>query len=1075
MIEKIVKFSIHYRFLIVLLTLCAAGYGFYALQHLPIDAVPDVTNNQVQINTVVGSLSPVEIEKQVTFPIENALGGIPGLKNTRSLSRNGFSQITAVFEDKVNIYFARQQITERLAEARESLPKGAEPKMGPLSTGLGEVYMWAVEYADKPNKYKDGSPGWQSDGSFLTPEGHILKTDKERAAYLRTVQDWIIRPQLKTVKGLAGVDSIGGFVMQYHVQPHPEKMIALGISFSSLLQALENNNNSVGSGYVEQSGETFLVKTDARIEHPDQIGQIVVTSHEGMPIYVHDVADVVIGTELRSGSSSKNGQEVVTGTAMMLIGGNSRTVALNVDTKLQEIKQNLPPGIQVSTVMNRTKLIDATIHTVLTNLSEGAILVIAVLFLLLGNLRAALITALVIPFSMLLTSIGMVESKISGNLMSLGAIDFGLIVDGAVIIAENCLRKLAERQKEKGRLLDLSERLQEVLNASKEMIRPSVFGQAIIIMVYLPILTLTGVEGKMFEPMAMTVIFALIAAFLLSLTFVPAMIAICVSGKVKEKENLVITESKKIYKPLLKASIQHPLLILSMAGLLLFGSYFLFHSLGQEFVPTLDEQDIAVQAVRSPSTSLSQATKMQFEVEKTLNRFPEVAMVYSKTGTAEMASDPMPPDASDTFVMLKPRAKWPDPKKPKLELIEAMEEQLLKLPGNNYEFTQPIEMRFNELIAGIKSDVAVKVYGDDFDTLQETAQKISSVIRKVPGAADVSHDRAEGLPVLEVNIKREALARYGLQAKDVLDVMEVAVGGGKAGVIFEGDRRFDLVVRLPDELRQDLAALGNLPIALPPEEKSNGLPYVSLKELANIRLVDGVNEIGRENGKRLMVVQANVRGTDLGSFVHDAKKSIQREVKIPPGYWIDWGGQYENLLSARDRLVVVVPVCFFFIIILLFCALHSFKEAILVFSGVPLALTGGIAALWLRGMPFSISAAVGFIALSGIAVLNGLVLMSYISQLRKDGLLLEEAITKGALTRFRPVMMTALVASLGFLPMALATGAGAEVQKPLATVVIGGLISSTLLTLLVLPALYKLFTSKREPQLVAALSAAIKS
>lgn len=1062
MIEKILKLSITYRFLVVLLTLSAVGYGFHAYNQLPIDAVPDVTNNQVQINTVVGSLSPVEIEKQVTFPLENALSGIPGLKHTRSLSRNGFSQITAVFDDKVNIYFARQQITERLAEVRDSLPKGAEPRMGPTSTGLGEVYMWAVEYGERSKFAKNGNPGWQKDGSYLTPEGQLLKTDLERAAYLRTVQDWIIRPQLKGVTGLAGVDSIGGYVMQYHVQPNPQKMVALGITFSDLLQALEHNNSSIGSGYIEQNGETFLVKTDARIERPEQIGEIVVATREGLPIFVHDIAEVAMGSEMRSGSSSKNGHEVVIGTAMMIIGGNSRTVAVAVHNKLQEIQSSLPPDILVTPVINRTKLIDATIHTVLTNLSEGAILVIAVLFLLLGNLRAAVITAMVIPFSMLLTCIGMVESRISGNLMSLGAIDFGLIVDGAVIIAENCLRRLAEKQSRLGRLLTLPERLEEVLKASTEMIRPSVFGQAIIIMVYLPLLTLSGVEGKMFEPMALTVIFALVAAFLLSLTFIPAMIAICVRGKVNEKENFLVSHAKKVYAPILRLSLSHSGPIVGLALTLLVGSYFLFHTLGQEFVPTLDEQDIAVQAIRSPSTSLTQATKMQFEVEKTLKEFPEVAMVFSKTGTAEMASDPMPPDASDTFVILKPRAAWPDPRRKKVDLIEGMEAKLKELPGNNYEFTQPIEMRFNELIAGIKSDVAVKVYGDDFDTLHETAGKIAAALRKVPGAADVTQDRADGLPVLEVTIQRDALSRYGLDVRDVLDVMEIAVGGGKAGVIFEGDRRFDLVVRLSDEVRQDRAALENLPIALPSSVRNEkNFPYVPLKEIASVKLVDGVNEISRENGKRLMVVQTNVRGSDLGTFVTHAKETLAAQVKVPPGYWIDWGGQYENLLSARARLQVVVPICFFFILILLFCALHSIREALLVFSGVPLALTGGIAALWIREMPFSISAAVGFIALSGIAVLNGLVLVTYIDQLRRSGLALEEAIAKGALTRFRPVMMTALVASLGFLPMALATGAGAEVQKPLATVVIGGLISSTLLTLLVLPALYKLFSSHR--------------
>lgn len=1055
MIERILQFSISYRYLIVLMTIGACAYGIYAFKELPIDAVPDVTNNQIQINTSVESLSPVEMEKQVTFTIENALGGVPGLESTRSLSRNGFSQVTAIFQDHVNIHFARQQITERLAEIRDSLPAGAEPKMGPMSTGLGEVYMWTVEYGEGGI---EGKSGWQKDGSYITPEGKKLKTDAERAAYLRTVQDWIIKPQLKGVPGVAGVDSIGGFVMEYHVQPDPKKMIGRGISFADIVHALEHNNLSMGAGYIENNGEFFLVKTDARLETPEQIEDIVVATRNGTPIYLRDVAEVAIGKELRTGSSSRDGREVVIGTAMMLIGGNSRTVAAAVDRKLQEVKDTLPLGISVHTVINRTKLIDATIHTVLKNLSEGALLVVAVLFLLLGNLRAALITALVIPCAMLLTAIGMVKMKISGNLMSLGAIDFGLIVDGAVIIAENCLRRLAEKQQTLGRKLGLQERLKEVMAASQEMIRPSVFGQAIIMMVYIPLLTLSGIEGKMFEPMALTVIFALVAAFILSLTFVPAMIAIFVSDRVKEKENKLIRKAKQAYEPLLTSAVKYPSVVMGVTLGLVVGGYFLFGTLGQEFVPTLDEQDIAVQASRTPSTSLTQATKMQLEVENTLKAFPEVSTVFSKTGTAEIASDPMPPDASDTFVIFKPKEQWPNPNLDKLELISQMEEKLRELPGNNYEFTQPIQMRFNELIAGVQSDVAVKVYGDDFSTMQATADKIASVLKTVPGAADVMVDKTDGLPVLEIKVNRPAISRYGLDTKDVLDVIEIAIGGGKAGVIFEGDRRFDLIVRLPDSIREDLNALQNLPIPLIGGASGASSPYIPLKEVADIHLVNGLNEIGRENGKRLVIVQANVRGTDLGSFIHNAKTAIQTRVKLPAGYWIEWGGQFQNLMSARDRLMVVVPVCFFLIFILLYTAFNSVKDALLVFSGVPLALTGGIWALWMRDMPFSISAAVGFIALSGIAVLNGLVMVTYINQLRSQGMDLDSAISKGALTRLRPVLMTALVASLGFLPMAIAFGAGAEVQKPLATVVVGGLLSSTLLTLLVLPALYKFFS-----------------
>jgi cobalt-zinc-cadmium resistance protein CzcA len=1065
MIEKILSFSITHRYLVLFLTALAAVYGFYTLQHLPIDAVPDITNNQIQINTSLPGLSPIEMEKQVTFPIETALSGIPGLESTRSLSRNGFSQVTAIFGDTVSIYFARQQINERLAEARESLAPGAEPKMGPISTGLSEVYMWTVEF-DHSNIAMPGESGLQLDGSYLTPEGKKLTSDVEKLAYLRTVEDWIIRPQLKKVPGLAGVDAIGGYLQQYHVEPNADRLIAYGIGLQELIDAIDNNNLNIGAGYIENGGETFLVKADGRIETPDHISGIIIASRNGSPITIGDLAEVGIGKELRSGSATENGREVVIGTAMMLIGGNSRTVATAVEARLKEINATLPSGIRAKPVLDRTKLIDSTIHTVFTNLAEGAALVVVILFLLLGNLRAACITALIIPLSMLMTAIGMVKTQISGNLMSLGAIDFGLIVDGAVIIAENCLRKLSEKQKEIGRVLSLSERLHEVMTASKEMIRPSVFGQAIIIMVYLPMLTLAGIEGKMFEPMAMTVIFALAAAFVLSLTFSPAMIAICVTGKVKEKESVVIRGAKVGYTPLLKWALHSPASVVILAISLIAGTGFLFNQLGQEFVPTLDEQDIAVQATRIASTSLSQATAMQREVELKIKEFPEVAFVFSKTGTAEMASDPMPPYASDTFVILKSRKEWPNPDLNKMELIANLEEALLTLPGNKYEFTQPIEMRFNELIAGVRSDVAVKVYGDDFAKMKSTAEAIEAALQTIPGAADVMVDKVDGLPVLEVNVNRTAISQYGLNVKDVLRNVEIAVGGGKAGIILEGDRRFDLIVRLPEKSRADIAFLENLPITLPARESRNDgivYPQIPLKAVASLEINDGLNQISRENGKRMIVVQANVRGSDIATFVEKAKDKIAQTVTIPPGYWIEWGGEFEHLITARERLLLVVPFCFAMIFILLYSAFNSVKDALLVFTGVPLALTGGIAALWIRDMPFSISAAVGLIALSGIAVLNGLVLVTYINELIKQNPTqdLDQNITKGALTRLRPVLMTALVASLGFLPMALATGAGAEVQKPLATVVIGGLISATLLTLLILPALYKMIGRRR--------------
>lgn len=1048
MIEKILKFSLAHRLLIVMVTVACATYGLYSLSKLPIDAVPDITNNQVQINVEVPALSPFEVEKQVTYPIETAMAGIPGLVYTRSISRNGFAQVTVIFEDSVDLYFARAQVNERLTTAKGDLPEGTEASMGAISTGLGEIYMWTVEY-EKPEE------------PYTTPEGLRLEHDFEKAMYLRTVQDWIIRPQLKTVPGVAEVDAIGGYAQQYHVQPDPQKLAALGLSFSEVIEALERNNNSTGAGYLEQKGESYVVRAGGRLETPEDIGKVVLTTRGGIPIYIRDVATVGLGRELRTGSASENGHEVVVGTAMMLKGENSRIVSRAVDAKLTEINKSLPEGVKAKTVLNRTKLVDATIHTVQKNLSEGALLVVVVLFLLLGNFRAALITALVIPVTMLLTATGMLKAGISANLMSLGALDFGLIVDGAVIVTENCLRRLAERQHHEGRLLTLAERLEEVMEASRQMIQPAVFGQAIIITVYLPLLTFTGVEGKMFEPMAMTVIIALIAAFILSITFVPAMIALCIRGKVEEKENRIIAKAKSGYAPLLNWSLDRPKTIILAATVFFVFSILLGTRLGQEFIPTLDEKDIAMHAMKIPSTGISESTAMQLQVEKAISSLPEVAFVFSKTGTAEMAADPMPPNVSDTFIILKPHDEWPDQSMSKADFVDKLAEAVGKVPGNNYEYTQPIQMRFNELIAGVRSDVAVKVYGDDFEAMTATANKIAGVLRKVSGAADVKVEQTTGLPMLDIDLNREAIARYGLNISDILDLIAAAVGGREAGLVFEGDRRFPIVVRLPEIMRQDIAALENLPVPVPHEDGEGGA-FVPLKEVATFRPSEGPNQISRENGKRRVVVQANVRGRDIGSFVAEAQDAMSAQVKIPSGYWLDWGGQFENLTAARDRLMIVVPACFFLIFMMLFTALGSAKQAVLVFSGVPLAISGGILTLYLRDMPFSIPAAVGFIALSGIAVLNGLVMITYINDLVAKGMAIREAVMEGALTRLRPVLMTALVASLGFVPMALATGTGAEVQKPLATVVIGGLITATALTLLVLPALYKLFSRKEQ-------------
>jgi len=1071
MINAVLAFSLRHRVLVALLTVSIAALGMFALMRLPIDAVPDITNNQVQITTRAPAFSPLEIEQQVTYPIETALAGIPGLESTRSLSRNGFSQITAVFTEDTDVYFARQQVGERITEARETLPDGIEPRLGAISTGLGEIYMWTVEFAHpmgKDAKPAYGQPGWQSDGSYRTPEGQILREDHEFATYLRTVQDWMIRPQLKGVEGVAGVDAIGGYAKQYLVAPNTDKLVAYELSLAELVQVLEANNTSIGAGFIERNGEAFITRADGRIGSMQDIGNMVIANRGGIPIYLRNVADISIGKELRTGSASENGNEVVVGTALMLIGENSRTVSEAVDAKLRSINKTLPPDIKAKPVLNRTKLVNSTIGTVQKNLTEGALLVIAVLFLLLGNIRAALITALVIPLAMLMTAMGMLKAGISGNLMSLGALDFGLIVDGAVIITENCLRRLAERQHQVGRTLNLDERLQEVMVAAREMIEPTVFGQAIIIMVYIPLLTFSGVEGKMFEPMAMTVILALVAAFILSLTFVPAMIALFVTGRVEEKESRAITKAKAWYAPRLDYATRKPAMVIAGAVGAFIVALIIFASMGREFIPTLDEKDVLVQAIRIPSTSLTQSQAMQFKVEQAIQRVPEVKFVFSKTGTADAAADPMPPSISDTFVILKSTDEWASGRN-KADIMEQLEAEIAKVPGNNYEITQPIQMRFNELISGVRSDVAVKVFGEEFSVMERSANQIAKVLRGIEGAEGVKVEQTSGLPMLEVKLNKEAIARYGMNTGDVLDVVAIAMGGKPAGLIFEGDKRFALVVRLPDAVRADMDTLNNLPILLPVDDfdakagEVHARPrYVPLKEVASLTISEGPNQISRENGKRRVVVQANVRGRDIGSFVEEARAKLDEQVKIPPGYWLEWGGQFENLQKATARLMLVVPGCFFMIFLLLFTALHSARQALLVFSGVPLALTGGILALWLRGMPFSISAAVGFIALSGVAVLNGLVLINRINQLVREGHLPEHAVREGALSRLRPVLMTALVASLGFVPMAIAMGAGAEVQKPLATVVIGGLLTATALTLLVLPALYSRFHLARE-------------
>ncbi|PLP96538.1 CusA/CzcA family heavy metal efflux RND transporter [Cupriavidus pauculus] len=1034
MFERILRFAIAQRWLVMLAVLTMAGLGVYNYSRLPIDAVPDITNVQVQINTEAPGYSPLEAEQRVTYPLETAMSGLPGLEQTRSLSRYGLSQITVIFKDGTDIYFARQLVNQRIQEAREHLPSGISPQMGPISTGLGEIYLWTVE-ADPGARKPDGSP--------YTP------TD------LREIQDWIIKPQLRTVPGVTEINSIGGFAKEYLVAPSPEKMASYGLSLQDVVQALERNNGNVGAGYIERRGEQYLVRAPGQVKSIDDIGQVIVGTAQGQPIRVRDLADVGLGRELRTGAATDNGREVVLGTVFMLIGENSRAVSRAVDTRMAAINKSLPAGVKAVTVYDRTTLVDKAIGTVKKNLLEGAVLVIAVLFLFLGNLRAALITAMVIPLSMLFTFTGMVTYRISANLMSLGALDFGIIVDGAVVIVENCVRRLAHARERLGRPLTREERFAEVFAAAREARRPLVFGQLIIMIVYVPIFALTGVEGKMFHPMAMTVVVALLGALILSVTFVPAAVALFIGDRVAEKENRIMGWARRWYEPALKHALANTPVVLTAAVVAILLSGLLATRLGSEFIPNLNEGDFSVQALRIPGTSLTQSVAMQQQIEARLKaKFPEIERVFSRTGTAEIASDPMPPNASDAYIMLKPRDQWPDPGRSRDSLRAAMEAELETIPGNRYEFSQPIQLRFNELISGVRSDVAVKLFGDDNAVLDATAQKIAQVLQSVPGATEVKVEQTTGLPVLTVDVDRARAARYGLNMIDVQDTVAIAIGGRDAGVFYQGDRRFNIGVRLPEGIRSDVDALRRLPIPLP-RGANAGTSYIPLGEIATLDISPGPNQVSRENGKRRIVISANVRGRDVGGFVPEAMSAIESRVQIPAGYWIAWGGTFEQLQSATGRLQIVVPLALLLVFVLLFVMFGNVRDGLLVFTGIPFALTGGVLALWLRDIPLSISAAVGFIALSGVAVLNGLVMLSFIRGLREEGESLDDAVFHGALTRLRPVLMTALVASLGFVPMAIATGTGAEVQRPLATVVIGGILSSTALTLLVLPVLYR--------------------
>jgi cobalt-zinc-cadmium resistance protein CzcA len=1036
----IIRYAIAHRWLVLLLIAGACALGIWSYGRLPIDAVPDITNVQVQINTTAPGFSPLEAEQRVTFPIETAIAGLPRLQYTRSISRYGLSQVTVVFEDGTDIYFARQQVAERLQQAASQLPAGVEPALGPIATGLGEIFMYTVE--STPAARKPDGTEWTSFD-------------------LRTIQDWVIRPQLRTLPGVTDVNTIGGNVREIVVMPDPGRLIAYELTLQDLLSAIERNNSNVGAGYIERGGEQLLIRVPGQVPDESALRDIVVALREGVPLRLGQVATISEGPELRTGAATRDGREVVIGTVFMLIGENSREVAQRAAAKLRDIDATLPEGVNAVAVYDRTSLVDRSIATVAKNLVEGALLVIAVLFVLLGNFRAALITAAVIPIVMLLTISGMVVNRVSANLMSLGALDFGLIVDGAVIIVENCLRRFGERQRELGRQLTRAERFELTAAAGSEVMKPSMFGLFVIAAVYLPIFALSGVEGKTFHPMAITVVMALTSAMALSLTYVPAAVAQFVTGAVEDRPTRAMQLANRAFAPLLRRAIARRRWVVGGAAVLTLLSALLATRLGSEFIPNLDEGDIALHALRIPGTSLSQAVAMQRQLEARIKQFPEVDKVFAKIGTAEIATDPMPPSVADTFIILKDRSDWPRPGKPRTQLIAEMEVAVRAIPGNNYEFTQPVQMRMNELIAGVRAEVAVKIHGDSLEELERLGRQIEALAERIEGAADVKLEQVTGLSVMVIEPDRSAIARYGLDVADVQATVTTAFAGTRAGLLFDGDRRFDIVVRLDDARRQDVRAIANLPIALPVKlgAEEHGMAFtpnfVPLGAVARIAIETGPNQVSRENGKRRVVVTSNVRGRDLGSFVSDLRARIDAKIALPQGYWIAYGGTYEQLIAASARLGVVIPVVLVMIFGLLFMAFGSVKDAAIVFSGVPLALTGGVLALWLRGIPFSISAGVGFIALSGIAVLNGLVMVSFIRKLLADGVPLDTAVAHGAETRLRPILMTALVASLGFLPMALNTGTGAEVQRPLATVVIGGIVSATLLSLVVLPALYR--------------------
>ncbi len=1052
MFNAIIKFSIRHRYAVIAMTFVLAVVGALTYRHLIIDAVPDITNVQVQINTEAEGYSPIEVEQRVTAPLEVLLAGMPSLHYTRSLSKYGLSQVTVVFKDGTDIYFARQLISQRLQEAKARLPDGVTPSMGPIATGLGEIFMFTVE------------------NDLSAPVARTLQE-------LRELQDWVVRPQLMTIEGVVEVNSIGGASKQIVVAPNLDKLRAYEMTLDDLTRAITQSNSNVGAGFIESRGEQLLIRVPAQVEDYRELLNVVLGVHEGTPVRISDIGSVEIGSELRTGAATQDGREIVLGTVFMLIGENGLAVSDRVSRRIEEVQRSLPDGVVIKPVYNRADLVNATIGTVRTNLFEGAMLVIAVLFATLGNIRAAVLVALVIPLSMLITISGMVSGRVSANLMSLGALDFGLIVDGAVILVENCIKRIGEARARLQRALSTEERLSLVHSASVEVRQATMFGELIIMIVYIPILTLGGIEGKMYRPMAITVLLALAAAFLLSLTFVPAAVATFITGEGHRDGGGWMGTLQERYRRLIVELLKVPRKVIGIAAGVLVVSFILFLRLGSEFIPSLDEGDVALHALRIPGTSLSQSIDMQFHLEEALKGVPEVERVFAKIGTAEIATDPMPPSVADGFVILKPRSQWRDPTKPKADVVADIERAALPVPGNNFEFTQPIQMRFNELIAGVRSDVAVKIFGDDTAVLLSNAEKVASLLKTIPGASDVKVEPVTGLPFIEIKPLREKIARLGLNASTIQEVVRTAYAGQEASRFYEGSRSFPVVVRLPVEARSRVDSISALPISLPPEvahhhgpievgrtklaRESDGKSYVQLREVADISLTQGPNQITHENGKRRVVVTANVRGRDLGSFVEEAQRTVLDSLKIPAGYWVRWGGQYENLLAAKGRLVFVVPLVLAGVFGVIVMTFRSALYSLLVFSGIPFALSGGALALWARGIPFSISAAVGFIALSGVSVLNGLVLVSFTRQLMADGASIVVAVVDGAVGRLRPVLMTALVASLGFLPMAISQGTGSEVQRPLATVVIGGIISATTLTLLVLPVLISLFAKEK--------------